>query len=121
MPNEAVEQSCCKQIRQRLCGPRLVTDGDPRLRRLLDALPAPVRRSYAWLRRPEARWVRLPLGSALILGSVFSFLPAFGLWMLPIGALLVGEDIPPIRRITLELLGRLQAWWDARRVGTDRA
>ena len=96
---------------------RLVTDDDPRLRRLLTALPAPVSRSYSWLLRPKARWVRLLLGCALILGSVFSFLPVLGLWMLPIGALLVGEDIPPLRRVTLKLLGRLQAWWDARHGG----
>src|ERR1700733_9375777 len=88
---------------------------DPRLQRLLDALPRPARRSYAWLVRPEAKWVRLPLGLALIAGGTLGFLPVLGVWMLPIGALLVGEDIPPVRRATLHMLGRLQRWWDARR------
>ncbi|MDR3516614.1 MAG: hypothetical protein P4M00_12405 [Azospirillaceae bacterium] len=88
---------------------------DPRLQRLLNALPRPVRLSYAWLIRPEAKWVRLPLGFALIIGGALSFLPVLGIWMLPVGALLIGEDIPPVRRATLCMLGRLQHWWDARR------
>jgi hypothetical protein len=88
---------------------------DPPLQRLLDALPRPARQSYEWLIRPQAKWVRLPLGLALIAGGALSFLPVLGLWMLPIGALLVGEDIPPVRRATLRVLGRLQRWWDAQR------
>lgn len=88
---------------------------DPRLQRLLDALPHPARRSYAWLARPQAKWVRLPLGLALIAGGAIGFLPVLGVWMLPIGALLIGEDIPPVRRATLHVLGGLQRWWDARR------
>ena len=84
---------------------------DPRLLRLLNALPHPARRSYTWLIRPEAKWLRLPLSVVLIAGGVFSFLPVFGLWMLPIGALLLGEDIPPVRRATLRALGRTQPWW----------
>jgi hypothetical protein len=90
-------------------------EDDPNLRRLLDALPSPVRRVYASLIRPEARWVRLPLGVVLIAGGIFSFLPVLGIWMLPLGALLIGEDIPPVRRATLHLLGWLMAWWDRRR------
>lgn len=88
---------------------------DPRLQRLLDGLPHPARRSYVWLIRPQAKWLRLPLGFALIAGGTLSFLPVLGVWMLPIGALLVGEDIPPVQRATLHVLGKLQRWWDARR------
>lgn len=87
---------------------------DPRLQRLLDALPGPVRRGYGWLIRPGSRWARWPLGLALMAGGVFGFLPILGLWMLPLGALLLGEDIPPVRRVTLNGLGRLQRWWDRR-------
>jgi hypothetical protein len=88
---------------------------DLHLRRLLDALPERVRRAYLWLIRPEARWVRIPAAVALILGGVFAFLPILGLWMLPIGALLIGEDIPPVRRFTLHLLRHALAWWDRMR------
>ena len=85
---------------------------DPRLRRLLHALPRPARRSYTWLLRPEAKWLRLPMGVALIGGGCLSFLPILGVWMLPVGALLLGEDIPPVRRVTLRALGKMQYWWD---------
>jgi hypothetical protein len=44
---------------------------------------------------------------------VFGFLPVLGFWMVPFGALLIGEDIPPVRRVTLRLLGQLYRWWDA--------
>ena len=86
---------------------------DPRLLRLLNALPHPARRSYTWLIRREARWLRLPLGLALIAGGILGFLPVLGVWMVPVGALLLGEDIPPVRRLTLRALGKAQQWWDA--------
>jgi hypothetical protein len=31
-------------------------------------------------------------------------------------ALLIGEDIPPVRRATLRALGKAMRWWDARRM-----
>jgi hypothetical protein len=85
---------------------------DPRLRRLLDALPHPARRSYIWLIRPEGRWLRRPLSVALICGGILGFLPVLGFWMVPVGALLLGEDVPPVRRLTLRALGASQHWWD---------
>ena len=91
--------------------PRTVHD-DPHLQRLLDALPRRVGRAYAWLIRPEARWFRWPLGVALIVGGLFGFLPILGFWMVPLGALLIGEDIPPVRRVVLRLLGQIYRWWD---------
>jgi hypothetical protein len=89
-------------------------EDDPHLQRLLDALPLRVRRSYEWLTKPEARWIRWPLGIALIVGGVFGFLPLLGFWMIPLGALLIGEDIPPVRRATLRILGWIYRQWDGR-------
>jgi hypothetical protein len=45
------------------------------------------------IRRPEARLVRIPLGILLVLGGIFSFLPVLGLWMLPLGLLLLALDL----------------------------
>lgn len=83
--------------------------------RLLRALPRPVGRAYGWLRRPEKKWVRRPLSVALIAGGLLGFLPVLGFWMLPVGALLLGEDIPPVRRATLGAVRRVHYWWDRRR------
>ena len=84
--------------------------------RLLRALPRPVQRSYTWMVQPQAKWVRLPLGCVLIAGGMLGFLPVLGFWMLPVGALLIGEDIPPVRRVTLRVLGKAMHWWDSRRI-----
>ncbi len=85
------------------------------LERLLDAMPAFARRWFASLLRPEARRVRLPVGVLMVLGGFAGFLPVLGFWMVPVGLVLLGEDIPAIRRPTLRVLGAVQGWWDRRR------
>jgi hypothetical protein len=49
------------------------------------------------LLRDGMRIVRLPVALLLILGGVFSFLPVFGIWMLPLGLMLLAVDVPLIR------------------------
>jgi hypothetical protein len=49
----------------------------------------------------QAKWVRIPLGCALIGGGTPGFLPGLSFWMLPIGAPLIGDNVPPVRRVTL--------------------
>jgi len=88
---------------------------EERLRRLISHLPERVGRLIHRLRRPEARWARLPMGLLFLLGGVFSFLPVLGIWMLPIGLLLLGEDVPPLRRLVYRsvnwLARRKPAWF----------
>lgn len=68
-----------------------------RLDRQFDRLQRKIPKFAAtWLkriRRPEARWIRIPLGVLLVLGGVFSFLPVLGIWMLPLGLLLLAVDL----------------------------
>jgi hypothetical protein len=90
------------------------------LERLLKALPAGVRLSFTRLLKPEARRVRRPLGVTMILGGLCGFLPILGFWMLPVGLILIGEDIPVVKRLTMRALGTLQGWWDGLR-GRERA
>lgn len=89
-------------------------DEEP-LRRLLAALPPPVQRAIAWLRRPGVAWVRIPLALLLIIGGLLGFLPLLGFWMVPLGLLLLAEDVPVLRRPTIGALGAVQRWWDGRR------
>ena len=91
---------------------------DRQARRLEAGLPVRIRSVFRWLRQPSSRWVRIPAALLLILGGIFSFLPVFGLWMLPLGVLLIAQDIPFLRRPTARAL----AWgidkvkrWKARR------
>ena len=85
------------------------------LRRLLDGLPGPVARGFHALRQPGRRWVRIPLGVACVGGGVLGFLPVLGFWMLPVGVILLAEDVPGLKRPAMRALGAAQAWWDRRR------
>jgi hypothetical protein len=82
------------------------------------AAPGSLERAIRWMRKPRARIVRLPLGVVCIVGSFFWFLPVLGLWFLPLGLMLIAQDVPflrrPIGRMTLYLLDRwkhLRRWW----------
>lgn len=63
-----------------------------------------------WVRKPKMALVRVPLALLLIVGGVFSFLPVLGLWMLPLGLLLLAIDIPALRGPVAGMLVRLQRW-----------
>jgi hypothetical protein len=81
------------------------------LERLIQRLPKRFQSAVRWLRQPSARWVRVPAGLLLIVGSVFSILPVLGLWMLPLGVVLLAEDFAPLRRLT----DRALTWIERRR------
>jgi hypothetical protein len=93
------------------------SSGDPealateRFDRLIERLPPRLRRSMRWLRRPSSRWARIPAGLLLCLGGLLWFLPVLGLWMLPLGILLLADDIVPLRKLRTRLL----AWLERRR------
>ena len=91
-------------------------DHDRRLRRLTRRLPGRLQAIIRWLRKPASRWARIPVGILLILGSCLAFLPFFALWMLPLGLILLAEDIPPLRRLrdrALHWLERRRPHWFA--------
>lgn len=79
--------------------------------RLHPRVAAPVAR----LRQPHLRWLRLPLGVALIAGGFLGFLPVLGFWMLPLGVLLLAQDIPFLKRPTARALDWCHRRWDALR------
>lgn len=75
---------------------------EQRLNRQLDRmernLPSWLHRTLKWLREPQSAWVRIPVGALLIVGGIFSILPLLGAWMLPLGLILLAQDIPFLRR-----------------------
>lgn len=73
---------------------------------LEEEVPDRVSRAIRWLRDPKARWIRLPIGLAFILGSMLWFLPVLGIEMLPIGLMLIAQDVPFLRRP----VGRFMIW-----------
>jgi hypothetical protein len=82
-----------------------------RLERLIDRLPERFRRPTLWLLRPESRWARIPAGALLILGGFLAILPVFGLWMLPLGVILIAEDVPILRRGVARALDWIENRW----------
>jgi len=84
-------------------------------------LPARAARWLAWLHGPRARWVRIPAGLLCIVAAGFWFMPVVGIEWLPIGLLLLAEDLPflrkPVGRFILFLLRqarRVRRWWRGR-------
>lgn len=75
-------------------------------RQLEHEVPGKVGRVLRSLRHPDSRWVRIPVGVLLVLGGIFSILPFLGIWMLPLGLLLIAYDVPILR----EPVGRFTIW-----------
>lgn len=72
---------------------------------------------------PATPFLRILLGAGLVLGGIFSFLPVLGIWMLPLGIVVLSIDLPFARRLrrrTDVWWGRsrykaqFEAWWKAR-------
>jgi len=89
---------------------RTSDNGKAILRRAFKHLERELPERAAWairnLRHPKAHWMRIPAGVLLVLGGVFSILPFLGLWMLPLGLLLIAYDVPFLRRP----IGRFTIW-----------
>ncbi len=75
------------------------------------------------VRVPAHPILRIGLGLILILGGIFSFLPILGIWMLPLGLIVLSIDFASVRRLrrrSAVWLGRalLRRWPNfARRLG----
>ena len=77
-----------------------MTRRERRFHRQFDALERMIPGSRGVLLRLRSnRWrlVRLPLALLLIVGGLVSFLPVLGIWMLPLGLLLLAVDLPFLR------------------------
>jgi hypothetical protein len=88
-----------------------MTAADARLDRQFERISrqVPASRGFLdWVRKPRLHLVRIPLAIVLVLGGVFSFLPVLGIWMLPLGLLVLAVDIPPLRRPVGDAIVRLQ-------------
>jgi hypothetical protein len=73
--------------------------------------PDTITHMLRWVRDPKSRWIRLPLGILCIVASFFWFLPVVGLEYLPIGLLLIAEDVPFLRRPVARMMLWLEEKW----------
>ena len=97
-------------------GPRRI---DRLFHRIERRFPA-VSKFLEWLRRPGSRFIRIPLAILLVLGGIFSFLPILGIWMLPLGLLLLALDLAflrtPIAGAIIRTTRRFNDWRRRRRL-----
>jgi hypothetical protein len=95
---------------------------DRKIDQISDQLPESAGAFLRWLKTPSSRWVRIPLALLLILAGVVGFLPVLGFWMIPLGLLLLAQDVPFFQGPILRLLtwlerkwikwrGQLSGWW----------
>jgi hypothetical protein len=77
---------------------------DPRVDQVIDRLPQKMRAMVRMLRQSSSRRLRIAMGILLTLGGVLWFLPIAGLWMLPIGLVLLADDVPQLRSLRSRVL-----------------
>lgn len=88
-----------------------LTNRSPRLARAVRALQS-----------RRGRMLRIPLGLLLVAGGFLAILPVFGLWMIPLGLLLLAIDIPLLRPSVSAAVIRLRRRWSLwRRASRDRS
>jgi predicted PurR-regulated permease PerM len=81
-------------------------DLDQQVERLEARLPGWLARFVRWLRRPSSRLVRMPMAILLILIGVVGVFPIVGLSLIPLGLILIAQDIPFLR----PPITRMLAW-----------
>jgi hypothetical protein len=95
------------------------TEGQRELDKAFDGLErlasGRVARAIRWLRSPQSKWVRIPLGIVFIVAALLGpILPVVGLELLPIGLMLVAQDVPflkkPVARMMLWLERKWSSW-----------
>jgi hypothetical protein len=73
--------------------------------RLRAYLPDWLCRTVKWLREPDRLIARVMVSLVLVVGGLFSFLPVLGLWMLPLGLIIISQDLTFLQRPLLHLFG----------------
>ena len=67
------------------------------------------------IRLPRSRAARRVLGGALCAGGALWFLPVAGLWMLPLGIVVLSADSHRVRRMRRRLDVKIATWRRSRR------
>ena len=85
-----------------------------RLRRQFDALGRTVPQIAPMLAMLQTRpmiFVRVPVAAFMLVGGMLAILPVFGLWMIPVGLLLLAIDLPHLRPWVTAMTIRLRRRW----------
>ena len=66
---------------------------------------------------PRSRNGRVAVGSGLVAGGILGFLPILGFWMIPLGLLILSQELPSVRRRRR----KAAIWWRKRYPQVNRA
>jgi hypothetical protein len=91
-------------------------DAEARLEQAYDRLeqhaPDRLARALRWVRNPRGKWIRLPLGILFIAAGLLGpFVPLLGIEFIPLGLLLIAQDLPPLRRPVAAMTLWLERQW----------
>jgi membrane-bound ClpP family serine protease len=75
-------------------------------------LPNWLGRFLHWLRQPSALLPRILVSVLLIIGGIFSFLPILGFWMLPLGLMIIAEDLPFLQPPLVRVFQWIERKWE---------
>jgi hypothetical protein len=89
-------------------------DLDRHLDRLQQRLPDFAGKLIRWMREPSSSWIRIPLGILLIGGGIVGFLPILGFWMVPLGMVMIAQDVPFLRPPLARLFAWIERKWPAK-------
>jgi hypothetical protein len=94
------------QLHAHLAGMKTTDTPRDRMKRRLDRQFLAIERlgrPLVWfvpaLRNPWVAVIRIPLGILFVAGGFLAILPIFGLWMIPLGLLLLAVDVPLLRPV----------------------
>jgi hypothetical protein len=82
------------------------SDLDEQVERLAARLPLRLAQFVRWLRKPSSRFVRMPAAILLILIGMIGIFPIVGLSLIPLGLVLIAQDLPFLR----PSIARMLAW-----------
>jgi hypothetical protein len=81
------------------------------LRKFEKRMPRKLAGFLHWLRQPQRFWVRIPFAIFFILFGLVGFLPLVGFWMIPVGLLLLAEDVPALAHPVARVLAWIDRKW----------
>jgi hypothetical protein len=74
-------------------------------------LPNRLARFLYWLRQPSMLLARILVALLLVVGGVFAFLPILGFWMLPLGLIIIAQDLPFLQPPLVRVLQWVERKW----------
>lgn len=74
-------------------------------------MPGWMARFVTWIRKPRLRIIRIISGVLLVLFGVVGFLPILGFWMVPLGLLLLAQDVAFLRRPVVRVIEWCERKW----------